>query len=135
MPQDTHPQTLNELFHPPVEEPRQLIQPSSEIALQAAGVLSLYSTLWENYNAKKAESQRLEKENEVLRIANINLLEQQGFLERRHADQEALITHYGQIFDKVRGGMADVIRDWECPSTEDTIAKAEEINEEASWTA
>lgn len=106
------------------------MQPSSQIELQAAGTL-----IWETYNGKKAESQRLEKENEVLLIANINLLEQQALLERRHADQESLLTYYGQVFDKVREGVADVIRDWEGPPTRDTIASGEEITEEASWNA
>ncbi|KAI3093353.1 hypothetical protein CBS147333_10098 [Penicillium roqueforti] len=127
--------TLKEAFQPLFGGNKELMQPSSRIELQAAGILRLYSMLWETYNAKKAESQRLEKENEVIRIANINLLEQQALLERRHADQESLITYYGQVFDKVREGMADVIRDWEGPPTEDTIESGEEITEEASWNA
>lgn len=107
----------------------QPIQPSAQ---QAAEALRLYSTLCEAYNAKKAESQHLENENEALRIANINLLEQQGALECHHTDQEALITYYGQIFDKVRGEMAGVIRDWESPLNEATPEKVDVINEEAS---
>lgn len=129
MPQDTRLQTLDEPFQPLVEESMQPIQPSAQ---QAAEALRLYSTLCEAYNAKKAESQHLENENEALRIANINLLEQQRALECHHTDQEALITYYGQILDKVRGEMAGVIRDWESPLNEATPEKVDVINEEAS---
>ncbi|KAJ5465958.1 hypothetical protein N7530_009745 [Penicillium desertorum] len=129
LPQDTLLQTLDEPLQPLVEESMQSIQPSTQ---QAAEALRLYSTLCEAYNAKKAESQHLENENEALRIANINLLEQQRALECHHTDQEALITYYGQIFDKVRGEMAGVIRDWESPLTEATSEKVDEINEETS---
>jgi hypothetical protein len=85
--------------------------------------------LWESYNAKKAESERLKKENEELRVANFSLMEEQGLLERRHADQEALIAYYRQIFDKVRHGIVGLIKDWEGSSTETTLEKVETIDE------
>ncbi|KAJ6050158.1 uncharacterized protein N7446_005599 [Penicillium canescens] len=129
LPHDTRFETLDPHFQPLVEEPRQSIQSTSE---QAAGALRLYSTLCETYKTKMAESRRLEDENEALRINNIELLEQQRALEYRHAEQEALITYYGQMFDKVRGEMACVIRDWEGPLNQATPEKVDVIDEDAS---
>ncbi|KAJ5940465.1 hypothetical protein N7516_000633 [Penicillium verrucosum] len=100
LPQDTLLQALDEPFQLLAEESMRSTQPSAQ---QAAEAWRLYSTLCAAYNAKKAESQHLENENEALRIANINLVEQQRALECHHTDHEALITYYGQIFDKVRG--------------------------------
>lgn len=133
MPPSTQPQGVNESIHPRHEVPGQIKPLGAQIAHQVAGTLSQYSMLWESYNAKKAESERLEKENEELRVANFSLMEEQGLLERRHADQEALIAYYGQIFDKVRHGIVGLIKDWEGSSTETTLEKVETIDENATW--
>lgn len=103
----------SEPFELLLEEQRQSIQLNGQIGQKATGILRLYSMLWETYNAKIAESQRIEKENKALRATNIDLLEHRRVLERRHADQVALIAYYGQIFDKVRRGIAGVLRDWD----------------------
>lgn len=124
LPQDRQSQAINEPFQLLPEEPRQLIQPNAQIMLQDTGILRL----WDTYNAKNAEGQHLEEENEGLRIANINLLEQQGQLERHHADQEALIAYYGRIFDKVRGGIVGLISDWEGSPGQATFEKVDVIH-------
>lgn len=126
------PETPSKSFQPLLQEPGQLIKLNGRITLKAAGVLRLYSTLWGTYKAKFSESQRLEKENEALRVANLDLLEQRGLLERRHADQGALIAYYGQIFEKVRQGMAGALRDWEGSPTEANWEEVVAINENAS---
>ena len=133
MPPSTRLQGVNESIHPQHEVPGQINPPGAQVAHQVAGTLSQYSMLWETYNTKKAESERLEKENEELRVANFSLVEEQELLERRHADQEALIAYYGQIFDQVRHGIVGLIKDWEGSSTETTLEKVETIHENGTW--
>ncbi|KAJ5215263.1 uncharacterized protein N7498_001670 [Penicillium cinerascens] len=133
MPQSTLPQGVNESIHPLHGVPSQVNPPGAQIAHQVAGTLSQYSMLWETYNTKKAQSERLEKENEELRVANFTLVEEQELLERRHVDQEALIAYYGQIFDQVRHGIVGLIKDWEGSSTETTSEEVETIDENGTW--
>ncbi|KAJ5318298.1 hypothetical protein N7476_004718 [Penicillium atrosanguineum] len=133
MPQSAQPPAVNEPVQSLLEVPGQVTPLSAQIAHQVAGTLRQYSTLWETYREKNAASERLEKENEELRAANFNLMEEQGFLEHRHAEQEALIAYYGQIFDKVRQGILGLIKDWEGSSMESTSENVETSDENGRW--
>lgn len=133
MPQNAQPLAVNEPVQPLLEVPVQVTPLSAQVAHQVAGDLRQYSTLWETYKEEKAASEHIEKENEELRVANLNLMEEQGLLERRHAEQEALIAYYGQIFDKVRFGILGLIKNWEGSSMKSTLENVETSHEDGRW--
>ena len=96
-----------------LEKLKRLDQDDKQFASQAALLIGFYQRLWEAYSAKHLTNQRLEKTNQQLRTANSHLGQERDLLERRHANQEALLTYFGQAFDKVRDGIAGVLRDWD----------------------
>lgn len=79
-------------------------------------LLKLYSTLWETYSAKKAHSQQLENENEVLRATNIRLCQERLSLENRISNQESMLVYFEKAFEKIRHGILSVFKDWEADS-------------------
>lgn len=102
-----------EPFQALIEELKRLDQEDKQLASQAALLIGLYRRLWEAYSTKHVTNQRLEKTNQQLRTANSQLGQERDLLERRHANQEALLSYFGQAFDKVRDGIAGVLRDWD----------------------
>ncbi|KAJ5215296.1 uncharacterized protein N7498_001703 [Penicillium cinerascens] len=118
LPQSSQSQTLHDPSQPLVEELKCLDQDSLHLSQPAAQMLRFYSMLWESYSAKKAHSQRLEKENEALRAININLCQERESLEYRHANQEALLVYFEDAFENVRRGILGVLKDWENCSPE-----------------
>ncbi|KAJ5640330.1 uncharacterized protein N7484_008192 [Penicillium longicatenatum] len=80
------------------------------------GILKLYSSLWECYIAKKADVNRISKENEILRASNIHLCQELQILERQHATQEEFLAVSEQGFENVRKGIMAVLGAWDyCP--------------------
>lgn len=99
-------------FQPLIEELSRLTQGNPERAHHASKILRLYSTLWECHVAKVSYLQRLEEENEMLRSSNIQLCQEIQAMDRRHANQEALIVCYGQIFEKIHAETGSIISYW-----------------------
>lgn len=108
---------LNESFELPFEEQIQSTPFNYIETHENSEVVKLYSVLLDNYNTRNVESERLEKENKILRAANHQLIEGKDSLQRHHADQEYLLAYYGQLFDRIRQELLNFTRGWEGFST------------------
>ncbi|KAJ6105190.1 hypothetical protein N7523_010264 [Penicillium sp. IBT 18751x] len=98
-------------FRPVMEELIRLNQVNPQLANQVSDIIRLYSRLWGAYVAKEAVNQSLQMANKELRAANANLCQQQVFMERRHANQEALLAYFEHAFDRVREGIVGMLQD------------------------
>ncbi|KAJ5117888.1 uncharacterized protein N7443_001793 [Penicillium atrosanguineum] len=107
-------------FEALIEELKRLDQDDQQLASQASLLIGLYRRLWEAYTAKHTTNQYLVKTNQQLRTVNVQLGQERELLERRHANQEALLSYFGQAFDKVRDGIAGVLRDWDGSYVDET---------------
>lgn len=117
MSQQTQPHDRNESFELLFEEKTQGSPLNCIESHEKSEIVEFYTLLLDNYNTKNVDSERLEKENKIIRAANYQLIEEKGTLERRHADQEYLLAYYGQLFDRLRQEIAGVMRSWEGSST------------------
>ncbi|KAJ5642318.1 hypothetical protein N7490_006318 [Penicillium lividum] len=117
----SQPQAQVDPFQSLIEELGPLNQGNSQSSQHAGEILRLYSTLWECYNAKRAEVHRLEKENEILRASNILLCQELETMKHRHINQEALLACYGKIFETVREEIARVLSEWDGCSQDPTL--------------
>lgn len=117
MSQQTQPHDLNESFELLFEEETQASPMNCIESHEKSEIVEFYTLLLDIYNGKNVESERLEKENKILRAANHQLIEEKGTLERRHADQEYLLGYYGQLFDRIRREISGVMRSWEGSSS------------------
>lgn len=90
--------SAEEPFRPLVRELQRLDDEDPQLAAQAARLVGLYRRLWESYVAKGAESQRLSEENRQMN--------------RRYAEQEALLFYFREAFQKVREGITMIFESW-----------------------
>lgn len=79
----------------------------------ATEILRIYTTLWETYITKRAECDRLIKENEGLRTANSHLCQERAYLVRQHANQEALIVFIEQAVRSIQEGITEMATGWD----------------------
>ncbi|KAJ5642300.1 hypothetical protein N7490_006300 [Penicillium lividum] len=112
---DNQPKTSPDPFQSLIDELGLLSD--SPGAEHVAEILRLYSTLWECFNATKAEVNRIAEENEMLRASNMHLCQELQIMERRHASQEEFLAFSEQGFENVRKGIMAVLGAWDyCPS-------------------
>ncbi|KAJ5369963.1 uncharacterized protein N7496_006055 [Penicillium cataractarum] len=120
-----HTQALHEPLQPLVEEFEGSDQGYSQQSQQVTDISRPYSTFCESYAAKVVHIQHLEKENEIIRTSNTQLCQQLHIMERRQANQEALLVCYAKIFHRVREEILRVLNEGESISLDPTLATIE----------
>ncbi|CEJ62544.1 hypothetical protein PMG11_11041 [Penicillium brasilianum] len=125
LPQHNPTQALHDTFQPLVEEFGELSQDDPQRAQHTTETLRPYSALWESYAAKGARILHLEKENEIIRAANTQLCQKLDIMERRQANQEALLVCYAKIFLKVREEVVRVLSEGESNPIHPTLGTIE----------
>ncbi|KAF7588286.1 hypothetical protein BBP40_005940 [Aspergillus hancockii] len=98
-----------ESFNPLIQELQRLSNEDPQLAAQAARLVGLYRRLWESYIIKHADHQRLRKANEQLQVTNVELRQEKGQVERRHADQEAQLDRFCRAFHAVHEGITQIV--------------------------
>lgn len=119
MPQlvDSEKHTLSvEPFRPVIEMLQRLDQEDPKFAAPAARLVGLYRRLWESCVSKHVDNQRLGEATDELRNSNFQLSEERAYLKDRYDDQELRLAVFDQGLEKIREGIAAVLRDWHKPA-------------------
>lgn len=99
-------------FRPLARELERLDEKDPILALQAARLVALYRRVWDSYAAKNAESQRLDKENQQLKNANVSLSEKKKQAECRSLEYDVRLSYYKEALQKIEEGIIGVLENW-----------------------
>jgi hypothetical protein len=104
---------------------QRLDQEDPKFAAPAARLVGLYRRLWESCVSKHVDNHRLGEATDELRNNNFQLSQERAYLKHRHEDQELRLVVFDQGLEKMRQGIAEVLRDWDKSATGEWVATGE----------
>ncbi|KAF3004646.1 hypothetical protein E8E15_000220 [Penicillium rubens] len=115
-------------FEPVLEALQRLEQEDPKLAFQSARLLSLFRRVWQSYLSKRAEIQRLEDANDLLRADNTQHSDEAEHLKHQQSDQLVQLHALESALEKTRQNLLGVLEDWNSCAAADSAVVSDEYS-------